>query len=194
MAFDAQRAAELHARLCADDPVASMHLAELVLEPLLARMRAKWPTTDRDEVHDVAMQSLASYLAAPHRFDPTRSSLLTWLVRDAHGDLTNAYRARQNRPKMILYADVAKADTSRNEDLAEELDVAEDSGIFEMIRATFDSPIDRGLVELMMERNRSVDAAAELMGIMDLPAEERARRVKNAKDRIRKMLKRRLES
>ncbi len=88
-----------HNRLVAGDRVASEELAGLLLDPLVARLRRRWPRWKHTDVlYDAAVDVVLDYLQAPERYDPGGGPLLRWLEIAAHRYLTNAYRsARQRR-------------------------------------------------------------------------------------------------
>jgi len=90
-----EQALGIHQRLLAGEPTASLDATELLLGPLTARLRARWPNLDRDACHDAATDVFVQYLQAPGRYDPTRSSLLGWLTMQAHRDLINDHASNQ---------------------------------------------------------------------------------------------------
>ena len=91
-----QRALDTHQRLLRRDPAASLDAADLLLDPLVKRLRTKWPgVTYLDACYDAAVEVIVTYLEAPDRYDPARSALLTWLSMQAHGDLLNDYASPQ---------------------------------------------------------------------------------------------------
>ncbi len=55
--------------------------------------------------------------------------------------------------------------------------------------AVVTDPVDRRLVELMMDRVRETEAYAEVLGRQHLAAEDQAKIVKRHKDRLKKLLR-----
>ena len=90
-----QQALDVHQRLLRGDPTASADAAELLLDPVVARLQRKWPgLAHTDACHDAAVDVLVVYLADPSRYQPTQSSLVGWLVMQAHGDLLNDHASK----------------------------------------------------------------------------------------------------
>ncbi len=96
---DNEKCLALHKRLLADDPTASEELAGIIWEPLLRTLRKKnsrlaWS----DALSDGATDAFMSYVGRPAQYDPDKSSLLTYLVNSATGDIRNALdKGRRHR-------------------------------------------------------------------------------------------------
>ncbi len=85
-------------RLLRGDPVAPADAAELLLDPVVAHLQYKWPDIAyTDACRDAAVDVLVTYLADPSRYLPNQSSLVGWLVMQAHRDLINDYDSRPKR-------------------------------------------------------------------------------------------------
>lgn len=201
MAVDHNRVHAAHERLLTGDPTATAELFELLLRPLVDRLNSRWPTrTHTDETHDAAINVLVDYIAAPQRFDPARSTLLHWLGVQAHADLINDYRSTKKafERDLILVDDVAKARSGRKRPGVtrkrpasyDDYPSERDSPFLRRVAAAFPDPADRGLIRLMSDGERSTVAAAEVLGVGDLPPKEQAFVVKRHKDRIMKKLRR----
>jgi hypothetical protein len=81
----------LHADVCAGDPTAWSRVFTTLLDPLVDWLGFRWPDRrDSEQLHDFAVDSIMSYLQAPGRYDPTKSSLLSYLCMDAHGDCSTS--------------------------------------------------------------------------------------------------------
>lgn len=197
-----QQALEIHHRLLRGDPTASLDAADLLLDPLVNRLRAKWPGQNYiDECHDAATEVIVIYLEAPQRYDPARSALLTWLTMQAHGDLLNAYASPQKRFERgwIVESDLARDDSGGDArvklgDQLVWLDAVSDldtSQVLASVRAAFPEEHDRRLIWLMcIEGIHSTDDAAAVLDLMHLPSQERTAEVKRHKDRVMRRLRR----
>jgi len=199
VAFDHDRARDLHARLVGGDRVASGDLAELVLPELVDRLGRQWPSlAGADSVHDAAVEVFVAYLREPERYDPSRSNLLSWLQMQAHGDLTNDYRSPKrsfDRRRVALMRDgVEGEDFARKLRLVRSDDYPSDvqrEALDEALSA-LDDDRDRRLLALLLDGDTSTAAAANVLGISHLPDEEQQAEVKRNKDRIKAKVKRRL--
>ena len=90
-----QQALDVHQRLLHGDPTASADAAELLLNPVVARLRRKWPGPAYSEAcYDAAVDVLVVYFTDPSRYQPAQSSLVGWLVMQAHADLLNDYASK----------------------------------------------------------------------------------------------------
>lgn len=197
-----QQALEIHQRLLSGDPTASLDAAELLLDPLVNRLRGKWPGHSYIEAcHDGATEVIVVYLAAPDRYDPTRSALLTWLTMQAHGDLLNDYKSPQKKfernwiVESALSGDAPGAETAArlgdqvpSFDVVPSLDV---SAVLAAVRDAFPDERDRRLIWLMcIDDVHSTDDAAAVLDLMEVPADERPAAVKRHKDRVMHRLRR----
>lgn len=184
--------AELHAAVVAGDPTASARICEALLEPLVERLSYKWKRLDRQALEDQATDSLIGYVSNPQRYDPQRASLLTYLTLDADGDLKNAYRSTR-RDREQLASDVEDAVSQRNETTDVELFVEDDRAFLARLREAFPDELDRRVIYLLLEGERSTSSYASALGISDLQADEQRAEVKRVKDRIKKRLARLIE-
>lgn len=195
-----QRALDTHQRLLRRDPAASLDAADLLLDPLVKRLRTKWPgVTYLDACYDAAVEVIVTYLEAPDRYDPARSALLTWLSMQAHGDLLNDYASPQKAFERDWLVESAlsrepDADASKLGDQAPWFDSApslDAAAVLPTVRDAFPSEQDRRLIWLMcVEGLHSSDDAAAVLGLMDLPPDERTTAVRRHKDRVMRRLRR----
>lgn len=195
------QALSVHWRLLSGDPTASADAAELLLDPLVARLNGKWPgLTHTDACHDAAVEVLVMYLTGPHRYDPKRSSLVGWLVMQAHGDLKNAHASRPKRferewlvesalpPEPETDAPPTVGDQVASYDAVPAVD---GPSVFAAVRAAFPDERDRQLIWLMcIQGSRSTDEAARVLGLEGLVPVERTTQVRRHKDRVMRRLRR----
>lgn len=202
-----QRALVIHQRLLDGDPTASPDAADLLLDPLVRRLRTKWPRPDFAEAcHDAAVEVVVAYLSAPDRYDPTRSLLLTWLALQANGDLINAYDSRQKRFERAWIVESAlshiEPEGEASPTLGDQIPWLDSvpsldaSAVLTAVRDAFPDESDRRLIWLIcVENEHSTDAAAAVLGLAELHPDERTAAVKRRKDRVMRRLRRmRLET
>jgi RNA polymerase sigma-70 factor (ECF subfamily) len=195
-----QQALSIHQRLLRDEPTAALDAAGLLLDALVARLRARWPRLSGIEAcHDAAVDVFVQYLQAPDRYDPARSSLLGWLTMQAHADLANEHASKQKRfeRSWAVESDLAyaEADADRNAfaeiSWVDSMPSLEESVVFAAVRKAFPDERDRRLILLMcVEGSRSTDEAAMILGLADRPKVEREAEVRRNKDRVMRRLRR----
>jgi len=182
----------LHHALLRSDPTAPARIVEALLEPLLERLRWKWPHADPRDLEQQAADSLLRYFDAPWRYDPKRASLLHFLVLDAHGDLINAYN-RPRRLEEIPHEDVALTAATRNNE-SDEFSAAqarqEDAAFELLLDGAFPDAAERAVVELLRDGVRANAQYAAALGLSHLPVDRQNQEVKRVKDRIKKKLRR----
>jgi RNA polymerase sigma-70 factor, ECF subfamily len=195
-----------HDRLVAGDRVASEELASLLLDPLVARLRRRWPRWNHTDVlYDAAVDVVLDYLQAPERYEPGRGPLLRWLEVAAHRDLTNAYRSARQRQAIELVPLSAVGDPKRpsheiphgatpirQAQLAPDpANAARLDGLdgWRRVRQACPDKRERELIwACWVEGERSTDELAGILGVDHLPVEQRRRRVKDARDVARRKL------
>lgn len=182
---------ELHARLLArSDPCVTAEVADAFLLPLVKRLRSRFShVTDPHIIDTAAEDALLKYFRQPERYDPQRGTLLGYLLMDAGGDLKNFLRAE--RRVVALHPPLAEYKTqgeNRIDDAEARLTGA--ASPVERAFARVPDPIDRELVELMMENERRTEVYAEALGVAGRPPGEQAAIVKRHKDRLKKLLRR----
>jgi RNA polymerase sigma factor (sigma-70 family) len=183
------------------DPLAPAELAEAFLNDIVRRLRAKanW-IRDKTLIMDAATDALLSYAQRPSKFDPSRSSLLSYLTMSAYGDLLNMLARQQRRQKreVPLREDVELKLEDRNntwQDIEEKLDdhgidPVEKAAVLRKVEEAFSDPRDRRILDLMLSGERKTSAYNIVLGIQDRNFKEQQRIVKRNKDRITKRLQR----
>jgi RNA polymerase sigma-70 factor, ECF subfamily len=199
-----------HDRLIAGDRVASEELAGLLLDPLVARLKRRWPRWEHTDVlYDAAVDVMLSYLEAPERYSPSTGPLLRWLEVAAHGDLTNTYRSGRQRQAIELVPLSTIGDPQRrSEDLLDTATVTpigrvrlapdpanaerlDGLGAWRRIRQACPDERERELIwACWVEGERSTEELAKILGVEHLPVDQRRLRVKNARDVARRKLQR----
>ncbi|MGQ9826227.1 MAG: hypothetical protein ACUVSW_00030 [Roseiflexus sp.] len=192
----------MYQRVLAGEPDAPSDLIALLLDPLIASLTHRFPNlTDPNLIVDTATDSLFRLVQNPSHFHSERGTLWNYLVMDALGDLRNAWKQecrRLNREQS--FDPVAHDRPDGNSDvegaiirklapdgLPEGTDV---SKLIAQLRVKITNPQDWQVVLLMAGGERKTEAYAHVLGIANLPPADQRRRVKQAKDRLRVMLKR----
>lgn len=187
--------------LAADDPTASAEVSEW-LYPLLVRetyARAcgvGGSAVDRDMVEEAVGNVLLEYINAPERYDPDRGPLQRYLVMAAYRDFQNlsakeARRAGSQRYLSTLYTEQEGEDiVDDQQDIGQLIWRIHAEGLWQMLDEQFPDPTERQVVELIVERVRSVQLYARLLGLTHLSIEDQREEVKRVKDRLKKRLHR----
>lgn len=187
--------AALHDALLAGDRTASARLAELLL-PALRRRFAGRRELDPADVESLIGQSITNYVLDPARYDPARGPLLPYLYRDVDGDIRNEIAKRMRRPQEVRENELLELRASGGNKTPED-DVVDRLDPLDLPRSLVEaayrevtqlSEEDREFLLLRIGGVRSTQAYAEALGIAHLPANQRKREVKRAKDRLGKRL------
>lgn len=194
-------ALDVHQRLLQGDPIASADAAELLLDPVVARLKRKWPgPAYSDACHDAAVDVLVMYFTDPSRYQPAQSSLVGWLVMQAHGDLLNDYASKPKQFERLwlvesaLPVDPNTGEAPRVGDQVPSFDSlpeVDGSAVLAAVRDAFPNECDRQLIWLMcIEGSHSTEEAAKVLGLGGLSSAERTAEVKRHKDRVMRRLRR----
>jgi RNA polymerase sigma-70 factor, ECF subfamily len=185
---------EIHERLLAEDVTAPAELVEGLLEPLTQRLTKKYPKLpDPDLLYDAVTDALMSYIKRPAQFDPTRRTLIGFLVMAAHGDLLNALaKAKRRRQKEIPLEDVELRGAAGNNEIEAGNPETEPDRekLQQALPKIFGDPKDLAMVELMMSGERTTGAFVEVLKLQHLPVDQQRREVKRHKERLKKRLER----
>jgi hypothetical protein len=182
----------LHADVCAGDPTAWSRVFTALLDWLVDWLGFRWSDLrDSERLHDFAVDSIMSYLRAPHRYDPAQSSLLSYLRMDAHGDLLNEHDRLQRAGEAERQVCVEVGDLERK-GIPDEYpsDREPPTMTLAQIREVFPDERDRRAVLLLIADERSTEAFAEVWDLADLPPDERFAVVKRNKDRVKARIRR----
>jgi hypothetical protein len=182
----------LHADVCASDPTAWSRTFTTLLDPLVDALGFKWPDLrDSERLHDFAVDSIMSYLHAPERYEPAKSSLLTYLRMDAHGDLLNEH-ARLQRARSAEGQVAVEIVDEQRKGVVDEYPADREPPLMTLaqIRDAFPDERDRRAVLLLIADERSTVAFAEVWDVVDLPPDEQFAAVKRNKDRVKARIRR----
>ncbi len=192
-----------HRRVLAREPVAFSELAERLYASLVhdtgRRTRSRsGMAVDMTLVEEAVGEALLDYNDAPERYDPEQATLHAYLVMAAYRDFQNAAnKERRHSQRRATFAGEDSADLDvpdSRSDLDNLLNRISAEEWWSLVEGTFTDPADRQLVIMLANGVRATESYARVLGINGLPAEEQAREVKKAKDRLLKRLKRLGES
>lgn len=190
--------AALHARLLAgDDPGVTAEISESFFPILCADLKLKFSRLpDQHQLLTVAGDALLSYFDNPNKFDPAKGTLLGYLYRDAYWNVIDKLRVPEKSveldptdPEHITRAAGSGGDPEAQLLNEEAMRLGASSPAMKRMFAVVTDPVDRRLVELMMDRVRETEAYAEVLGIQHLAAEDQAKTVRRHKDRLKKLLR-----
>ncbi len=189
-----------HQRILDGDPIAFAELAEQLYVELvrrsLARARRTYPHADPVLAEEAVGQALLDYNDHPERFDPHRSSLPEYLVMAAFRDFENlhAKEARRTSPTVSIFGDAPLAETLEDSTQQQEIEELPSDlrarDLLSGVVSAFTDPRERQIAMLIINQVRATEPYAQVLGIMNLSADERAREVKRVKDRIAKRMRR----
>ncbi len=194
-----------HQRLLAgNDPIVSAELAEWLYESLVRETYARacagaaggavW--IDPALVEEAVGEALLRYIEAPERYDPERAPLQRYLVMAAYRDFQNMSEkeARRAGPQRYLSLLVTEQEDQDIADEQQEIDHIigriDAERLWQIIEEHFPDPTEQQIVALIVDRVRSVQPYAQLLGLTHLSADEQAAEVRRAKDRIKRRLRR----
>jgi len=191
----------LNQRLLEGDPTAPADVAEELLQPLVTRLRHAFPNLAQDEVLlDSVVDAVLSYSERPGQFDPSKATLLGYLVMSAKGDVLNALARRRKRAVREVSLQVVEDSPRARKLISEHGHVAsaddvvierfESERLAKHIRAAARSPEDGRVLQLLVNGERRTERFAAVLGVDHLARAEQRRVVKQVKDRLKKRLER----
>ena len=185
---------DLHERLLAHDPVATADFFEIAVPVLERYLRHRFPSiapsVDPDIYVTAIYDALTDYFKNPQRYDPTRSRLTTYLGLAARRDLQNLLSKESRHATGRTSLDSVEFDLSDGNDIAETVADSIDAQRLSDELTKDMSTAERDVFYLIVEGERSTEAAAIALGISHLPVPDQAREVKRVKDRIKKRIQR----
>jgi hypothetical protein len=190
---------QFHLRLCArDDPIAFAELAESLYAGLVQDVRRR-ASYDADPilVEEAVGQALLDYRDKPDRYDPTRLSLRKYLIMSAYRDFQNAtakeHRVQAHQVSLFDPAfqfDELIEDPAGLGNLEEQIAVNE---LWTFIDETFPDPVDRGIVELIINHEHAPEPYIRLLQPGNMSGDEQVKLARLAQYRIARRLRRHLE-
>ena len=200
-----QKAQYLHTRIMAADITAQAELAVLVLPILTKRLNNKFPTIfDPDLIDTAVTDALLNYFARPDYYQAHKQSLIGYLLMSAMGDLLNYLKPKKvDENSTHLTEDVELWDSYSEKPIGgsvvvDDTNVEEEalvrlSPVISQIQELFPALKDQQLVAMMMDGIRETEEYAKVLGIEHLSSSEQKAVVKNHKDRIKKVIIRKID-
>lgn len=181
----------IHRLLVGGDPTAQAELIRAVHPALVGWLHAKRRTTNRELIRDAATDAMVDYIKNPTKWNPDRSTLVSYICMAADRDLLNAVeKSKRLYKREILVPDVEDRHMERNVPAEDEGRSDVTQGLLDALDRHVTSRSDREFLTLMLTGERSTDRFAALLGIGNLPRQEQARVVKQHKDRLKKVVQR----
>lgn len=91
----------IHEKVISGSPTASRELFLAATGPLTGFLVNSFPNITDDERHDLVVDAILEYLQDPDRYDPTKSSLWSYLCMIAKQDATDLFRASVRRRELL---------------------------------------------------------------------------------------------
>jgi DNA-directed RNA polymerase specialized sigma24 family protein len=197
----ADAALEIHASLCADDPVAPSDLANSLLDPLADWLRRTNPRIDPHLCDQAAADAILSLIKNPRAFNPDKSPLDAYLRMAARADLRNAlerewrHRGRRENLEVVeLFGAVGNVGQALDDPALvverEEEDREAHMHAIPLDIAQAFTPEEQRVFDLIVQGERRTDAFARALEIAHLPERDQRVEVKRIKDRIKRRLRR----
>jgi hypothetical protein len=189
----------LHQRLLEDDVTASAEIAETFLPLIAERLRKEYPALHDPHLVETATEdALISYFGRPQQYDPLKGNLHSYLLMSARGDLLNLLKRGKkyaDQLRLVGNVELEGSDVEHGVEIQDDFDLedwvlARNSPVWQRLRDLLPDSTDQRIVALMMEGIRETNAYADVLGILDRPADEQAAIVKRHKDRLKKKLQR----
>ena len=198
--FDLKELGErLHQRLLSgSDLTATSEIAEAFLPAIVRSLAKGYPRLpDPHLIHTAADDALINLFEHPARFDPARGDLFAYLRIRARSYLLNSLDQQKGSQNKVVELDEARTVyemEAHDETDAETALISREfqAGVMRQLRQVFTDPADLRVVALLIEGVRETQAFAEVLGVADRPIEEQKRLVKQAKDRVNKILERKI--
>jgi len=194
---------ELHNRLISGDVIVSAEIAEYFMPLLIGKLNRPFQNIDDPHLIETAViDTLVDYLSKPDQYDPSRGNLFSFLILKAKSDLLNFLNPKKIDQARVDMAEIVELDDDSSVygvELIDEMDIEEVvannlSTIWNRLSSIIPNRTDQEIVKLMMNGIRATDVYAEVIGIQNLPDDERSRIVKQNKDRLKKVIQRHIRT
>lgn len=199
---------ELHKLIQSGDDLAFAKLCDKYLEPTINEVRNfNWQIhlSDSCLITEVVIDSFYGYLDNPDKFNPEKQTLEKFLIIDAEGDLKNAWaKKKRYQQKFEVIKNEVEFDEQfgnsvrgkvRNLNTPSQImiDKEADEILNTELKKHFDSDRDIEMAYLILAKERDTSAYAEILEITHLNFVEQQQEVKRNKDRIKKVLDRKIK-
>jgi hypothetical protein len=173
----------LHQRLLMGDLRAGDEVAEFLLRRVAPIVRARRRGIDQATAEQAVLDAVTDYLLRLSRFDPQRSSLLTWVALAAIRNVDDARRTEATR-RAVEDAAAREWDRARPRDPK-----AGQLRVKSVLYAATHDRAERKFVVAWLKR-RPIVELAEILGVSGLPQAAMQKAVRRTEERLRLRLKR----
>jgi hypothetical protein len=199
---------ELHKLIQSGDDLAFAKLCDKYLEPTIKKVRNfNWQIhlSDSSLITEVVIDSFYGYLYNPDKFNSEKQTLEKFLVIDVEGDLKNAWAKKKRHQKKFegIKNEVEFDERFRNSETGKirklntpdqkMINKEADGILIAELKKHFDSDRDIEMANLILARERDTSVYAGVLEITHLNFEEQQQEVKRNKDRIKKVLDRKIK-
>jgi DNA-directed RNA polymerase specialized sigma24 family protein len=203
MAEASDKDKEIHHLIISGDDLAFARFCDVYYDQVFKKVAGFNKGIYREDetlVADVVTDVFLKYFRDPQRYDPSKQSLERFLIMDAEGDLKNEWEKRKRRAKKVTNS-VELEKENRNSLLSDELQDPHVQLINKEALKILDQKLDQVfhleadivMAHLMLAGERRSTEYAKVLGIENLSPEEQRKEVKKQKDRIDKVLQRKLK-
>lgn len=185
----------IHERLLDSDPTATYDMFQIAASALERYLRFKFPSiatsVDPDIYLSAAHDALTDYFKNPHRYDRDKRGLMGYLRMLAYRDMQNLIRKESRHAAGRVSLDDVEFSASDGNDTSETVADRMDARRIQYELARDMNSQELAVFDLIIQGERSTEAAACALGISHLPLSQQKREVKRIKDRITRRIRRR---
>lgn len=170
----------LHARVLLGDGRAVEEVCRLLLASGQRIVHARRPAADPSTIEDAVLDAITDYLLHPQRFDPQRSSLLSWIALAATRDVDDQCQHEHARSaaEAVVAPEAVSSLTSRP-----------GLGIKPVLLRAAPTRRERKFLIAWL-RGRSFEELVRILSISGQPLESQIQQVRHLQERLRLRMKR----
>jgi RNA polymerase sigma-70 factor (ECF subfamily) len=193
-----QEGERLHQRLLAGSHTATSEIAELFMHLLIKSLSREFNQISDQHLIDMATtDALINYFQHPEKFESAKSSLFTYLRVRAKTYLLNSLGQPLSSKKVVELQEAETvyqmADENTQDAEAAVVSNALQAEVMQQVQKYITDPTDLHVANLMIQGIRETTAYAKVLGIADRPFAEQKKTVKRHKDRINKIIERKIK-
>jgi hypothetical protein len=203
MAEATDKEKEIHALIMAKDDLAFAKFCNDYYEPVYEKIKNYNKVIFSESetlIIDVVTDSFLNYFKNPERFNPKKQTLERFLIMDAEGDLKNEWEKLQRKNKKLTKSVELEAENGNSIQDSEFNPIEaiihkEDIELLEKkLKETFSNGKDVQMAHLMLSGERKSIEFAKVLEIEHLNEEGQRVEIKRQKDRIDKIIRRKLRA
>ncbi|MEO6302645.1 MAG: hypothetical protein ABIP51_05695 [Bacteroidia bacterium] len=204
MAQATDKEKEIHILILAKDDLAFAKFCDEYYELIYKKVQAFNKIIAQEEetlIIDVVTDTFLKYFKDPTRYDPLKQTLEKFLLMDAEGDLKNEWEKLKRKNKKFDRS-VELEEENGNSNIENEALNPEDyllnkeatKILEEKLKELFSNEKDIQVAHLMLSGERKSSEYIKILEIDNLNEEEQRSEIKRQKDRIDKVIRRKLRS